>query len=119
MNLNIDWDKLRTFSVVARSQSFSLAAQQLNISQSALSRQIIYLEHRLKFKLLHRHSRGVIPTEKGNIILKGVQQMVTNLEATKTSLSEMEQSPHGLLKVRASAGAISRLRSETLPLISH
>jgi len=109
MNVNIDWDKLRTFYFVAHSQSFSLAAQQLNISQSALSRSVQFLEDRLKVKLLHRHSKGVFPTEKGEIIFKGAQQMARILEAARTSLSELESSPYGLLKVRASAGIISRL----------
>lgn len=109
MNTNIDWDKLRIFYSVARSQSFSLAAQQLNVSQSALSRSIQLLEDRLKVKLFHRHPKGVALTEKGDIIFKGAHQMLTALEATKASLSEMEKSPHGLLKVRASAGIISRL----------
>ena len=109
MNTNIDWDKLRIFYSVARSQSFSLAAQQLNVSQSALSRSIQLLEDRLKVKLFHRHPRGVALTEKGEIIFKGAQQMMTTLEATRISLSEMEKFPQGLLKVKASAGIISRL----------
>jgi DNA-binding transcriptional LysR family regulator len=109
MNINIDWDKLRVFYSIARFQSFSLAAQQLNISQSALSRSVQVLEDRLKVKLFHRHTRGIVLTEKGTLIFKGAQQMLTALESTKASLSEMERSPHGLLKVRASAGIISRL----------
>ena len=109
MHLSIDWNKLRTFYVVAHSKSFSLAAQQLNISQSALSRTVQVLEDRLNVKLFHRHTKGVTLTEKGEVIFKGVQQMQSNLESARTSLSEMEESPYGLLKVRASAGIISRL----------
>ncbi len=109
MNLNVDWDKLRLFYVVSRSQSFTLAAQQLNISQPALSKSIQQLEDRLKIKLFHRHPKGVKLTEKGEIIYKGVQLMFSNFESARTSLHEMEKSPYGLLKVRGSAGVLSKL----------
>ena len=109
MNLNVDWDKFKIFHAVACSQNFTLAAQQLNISQPALSRSVQCLEDRLKTKLFHRHSRGVTLTEEGEVIFKGAQQMLTTLEYARMSLSEMKKSPYGLLKVRASAGIISRL----------
>lgn len=109
LNFNIDWDKLKLFYVVARAQSITLAAQQLNISQSALSRSVSGLEDRMKTKLLHRHSKGVALTEKGAILLKGAEEMIKSIETAKTSLSEMEASPYGILKIQASPGAISRL----------
>ena len=61
----MDWDKLRVFHVVAESGSFTRAGETLNLSQSAVSRQIRSLEDSLRLPLFHRHARGLILTEQG------------------------------------------------------
>ena len=54
----MDWDKLRIFHAVAEAGSFTHAGEMLNLSQSAVSRQISALEANLKVPLFHRHARG-------------------------------------------------------------
>src|SRR3546814_8087751 len=60
----MDWDKLRIFHAVAEAGSFTHAGELLNLSQSAVSRQISALEDSLKVPLFHRHARGLILTER-------------------------------------------------------
>ena len=66
----LDWDKLRVFHAVAQAGSFTHAAEMLNLSQSAVSRQISALEDSLGVSLFHRHARGLILTEQGDLLVK-------------------------------------------------
>ena len=61
----MDWDKLKIFHAVAEAGSFTSATVILNLSQSAISRQIQSLEEDLKVKLFERHARGLTLTENG------------------------------------------------------
>ena len=63
----LDWDKLRIFHTAAESGSFTHAAEKLNMSQSAVSRQISALEEDLGLKLFIRHARGLVLTEVGEL----------------------------------------------------
>lgn len=65
---NFDWEKAKTFYYVAKCGSFANAARFLNVSQSSLSRQVIYLEQHLGFPLFSRHSGGIKLTRKGKEI---------------------------------------------------
>ena len=60
----MDWDKLKIFHAVAEAGSFTSATVNLNLSQSAISRQIQSLEEDLKVKLFERHARGLTLTGK-------------------------------------------------------
>lgn len=71
---NFDWEKAKTFYYVAKLGSFVSAARALNISQSALSRKIIYLEQHLECPLFSRHSGGVKLTRKGEELFAIVEQ---------------------------------------------
>ncbi len=57
--------ELQSFLVTAQQLNFTAAAQVLNITQGAVSRQIISLEERLKVRLFNRHARGLTLTSKG------------------------------------------------------
>ena len=71
----MDWDKLKIFHTVAEAGSFTNASTILNLSQSAISRQIQSLEKDLKINLFERHARGLVLTSQMvNIYLK--QQMM-------------------------------------------
>ena len=59
----MDWDKLKIFHTVAEASSFTKASTILNLSQSAISRQIQALEGDLKVQLFERHARGLVLTE--------------------------------------------------------
>ena len=71
----LDWDKLRVFHAVAQAGSFTKAGHDLSLSQSAISRQISDLEGRLKITLFHRHARGLILTEQGDVLHKAVREV--------------------------------------------
>jgi DNA-binding transcriptional LysR family regulator len=70
----MDWDKLRVFHAVAEAGSFTHAGDTLNLSQSAVSRQISALEEALQVPLFHRHARGLILTEQGESLNRTVRQ---------------------------------------------
>ena len=71
----MDWDKLRVFHAVAEAGSFTHAGETLNLSQSAVSRQISGLEERLRVPLFHRHARGLILTEQGEILYRTTREI--------------------------------------------
>ncbi len=95
----MDWDKLRVFHTVGLHKSLTGAAESLNLSQSAVSRQISSLEERMGIPLFHRHARGLTLTEHGEILLRTVSEMVTKLEATEISLAEATLKPKGPFKL--------------------
>ena len=64
----MDWDKLRVFHAVALAKSLTKAGETLSLSQSAVSRQIGGLEEKLGVALFHRHARGLVLTEAGQIL---------------------------------------------------
>ena len=75
----MNWDKLKSFYEIAISRSISKASTKLNISQSALSRQIQDLEYDLKTPLFIRHQKGVRLTEQGeNLFIRGVNHVEPN-----------------------------------------
>ena len=79
----MDWDKLRIFHAVAEAGSFTHAGETLNLSQSAVSRQIRALEQELKVPLFHRHARGLILTEQGELLYRTAHDVFMKLEATR------------------------------------
>lgn len=97
----MDWDKLRTFHTVATAQSFTRAGEMLNLSQSAISRQISALEEGLQVSLFHRHARGLMLTEQGEILFRTVSDVLTRLSAAENALLESKERPRGPLKVTA------------------
>jgi DNA-binding transcriptional LysR family regulator len=100
----IDWDKLRIFHAVAQAGSFTHAGDSLRLSQSAISRQISALEESLNAPLFHRHARGLVLTEQGELLFRTVQDMNAKLNLTETLISESRQKPEGPLRVTATTG---------------
>ena len=84
----MDWDKLRIFHSVADAGSFTHAADQLNLSQSAISRQISGLEADLGVPLFARHARGLVMTEQGETLYRTVHDVLLKLQTTVSSLTE-------------------------------
>ncbi len=95
----MDWDKLRTFYTVAQCKSMSKAGRELNLSQSAISRQITSLEARLNTPLFQRHARGLVLNEQGELLFKTVAEMVRKLQYAETSLGEANAKPRGPFKI--------------------
>ncbi|MEI6559156.1 MAG: LysR family transcriptional regulator [Rhodospirillaceae bacterium] len=95
----MDWDKLRVFHAVAEAGSFTHAGESLNLSQSAVSRQISALEESLNVPLFHRHARGLILTEQGELLFRTARDVFAKLSMTEAMLSESREHPKGPLKV--------------------
>ena len=93
----MDWDKLKIFHVVAEAGSFTSATVILNISQSAISRQIQSLEEDLKVKLFERHARGLTLTQNGEYVYKTAHEVISKLKEVETSLGDQKNKPSGKL----------------------
>ncbi|QDH14266.1 LysR family transcriptional regulator [Formicincola oecophyllae] len=95
----MDWDKLRIFHTVAEAGSFTHAGDKLNLSQSAVSRQISALEEVLGVPLFHRHARGLILTEQGEVLHRTAREVFSKLAMTQAFLSENRERAAGTIKV--------------------
>jgi len=95
----MDWDKLRVFHAVAEAGSFTHAGESLNLSQSAVSRQISALEESLNIPLFHRHARGLILTEQGELLYRTAREIFAKLAMTEALLTESRERPQGPLKI--------------------
>ena len=100
----MDWDKLRIFQAAADAGSFTHAGELMGLSQSAVSRQVSALEQDLGTPLFHRHARGLILTEQGELLLNAVQDVVLKLEAARSRLIDSRDKPHGELRVTTTLG---------------
>ena len=100
----MDWDKLRVFHAVAEAGSFTHAGDTLNLSQSAVSRQISALEENLQVSLFHRHARGLILTEQGESLNRTVRDVFAKLAMTEALLTESKEKPTGRIKVTTTVG---------------
>ena len=95
----MDWDKLKIFHAVAEAGSFTNATVNLNLSQSAISRQIQSLEHDLKVQLFERHARGLTLTENGEYVFKTAHDVISKLKEVETSLGDQKNKPTGKLTI--------------------
>lgn len=100
----MDWDRVRIFYAVAEVGSFTRAADRLGLSQSAISRQIGALEEDLGTSLFHRHARGLILTEQGEILLSTAQDVAKRMASVQTVLGESRNAPIGHLRVNTTVG---------------
>jgi DNA-binding transcriptional LysR family regulator len=96
---------LAAFVVVAREGSFTRAAAQLGVSQSALSQTIRGLEERLGLRLFTRTTRRIAPTDAGERLLNTIGPRLEGIEADLAALSEMRDKPAGSIKITASEHA--------------
>jgi DNA-binding transcriptional LysR family regulator len=100
----MDWDKLRIFHAVAEAGSFTHAGESLNLSQSAISRQISGLEQSLNTPLFHRHARGLILTEQGEDLYLTAHDVFHKVAMTEARLTESKERPEGPLKITTTIG---------------
>ncbi|TPW30367.1 LysR family transcriptional regulator [Pararhizobium mangrovi] len=100
----LDWDKLRIFHAAAEAGSFTHAAEMLHLSQSAISRQVSALEMEVGVKLFHRHARGLILTEQGELLYRTAHEVLLKLESVKMQLTETTERPSGKLRVTTTVG---------------
>jgi DNA-binding transcriptional LysR family regulator len=95
----MDWDKLRVFFAVAEAGSLTHAGEVLHLSQSAVSRQITALEESLDTILFHRHARGLILTEQGELLLDTTAVISKEIKAASARIRDSEDEVFGELKV--------------------
>jgi len=95
----MDWDKLKIFHAVAEAGNFTKATYSLNLSQSAISRQIQSLELELKTQLFERHARGLSLTENGEYLFKTAREVISKLKDVESTLIDKKDKPSGKLTV--------------------
>jgi len=100
----MDWDKLRIFHAVADAGSLTHAGDQLHLSQSAVSRQVRALEESLHATLFHRHARGLILTEQGELLFEATRSMMKRLDAATARIKDSADEVFGELRVTTTIG---------------
>jgi DNA-binding transcriptional LysR family regulator len=103
----MDWDKLRIFYAAAEAGSFTRAGEALGMSQSAVSRQVSALEQELGTPLFHRHARGLILTEEGELLMRAARDIVLKLENVRAQLVDSRGQPSGTLRVTTTVGLVT------------
>ncbi|MGI9393046.1 MAG: LysR family transcriptional regulator [Boseongicola sp.] len=111
----MDWDKLRIFHAVADAGSLTHAGDTLHLSQSAVSRQIRALEDSLNSTLFHRHARGLILTEQGELLFDATSAMSKRLDAAEARIRDSEEEVFGELRVTTTTGFGSLWLAPRLP----
>ncbi|UVH60856.1 LysR family transcriptional regulator [Variovorax paradoxus] len=103
------YDDLASFAAVVRAGSFTRAAAQLGVTQSALSQTVRALERRLDLKLLNRTTRSVAPTEAGERLYQAVGPRFEDIEAELAVLGEMRGKPAGMVRITATEHSMRTL----------
>ncbi|MEL7459906.1 MAG: LysR family transcriptional regulator [Pseudomonadota bacterium] len=111
----MDWDKLRIFHAVADAGSLTHAGDALHLSQSAVSRQIRALEESLNTTLFHRHARGLILTEQGELLFDATSAMSKRLDTAEARIRDSEEEIFGELRVTTTTGFGSLWLAPRLP----
>ncbi len=111
----MDWDKLRIFHAVADAGSLTHAGDALHLSQSAVSRQIRALEESLNATLFHRHARGLILTEQGELLFDATNAMSHRLEASVARIRDSKEEVFGELRVTTTTAFGSLWLAPRLP----
>jgi len=109
-----DLNDLMAFLAVARQRSFTRAAAQLGVSQSALSQTLRGLEARLGLRLLTRTTRSVAPTEAGERLLHAAGPRLDEIDAELAALSELRDKPAGTIRITAAEHAARTVLWPTL-----
>ena len=97
----MDWDKLKSFHAAAETGSLTAAGENLEISQSAVSRQIAALEESLGVSLFQRHARGLVLTDAGHALHKSTSEMSAAARVAASALRDQHETPQGDLIVTA------------------
>ena len=110
---------LKAFIVVAQTGSFTKAAGQLGVSQSALSYTLKILEQRLGVKLLNRTTRSVSTTQEGEQLLHDIAPLISGIEQKLYNLNEFRDSPRGRLRINGTELSLNFLLWDKLSKFSH
>src|SRR3954471_20830258 len=105
--MELDPRRLLTFQEVGRRRSFSRAAEELSLTQSAVSQQVAALERQLGLQLLHRGRGGVRPTEAGEALLAHAQALADRLDLAAAQLAELAGAERARLRVGSYPSALA------------
>ncbi|ACB75017.1 LysR family transcriptional regulator [Opitutus terrae] len=105
----LDSRQLLAFAALARCQSFTLAAKELFLTQSAVSHAIKALEAEVGSRLVDRANRRVLLTQAGEQFLRHVEKILREMEAARAGLDALSRWGHGRLRVGASTTACQYL----------
>ncbi len=111
----MDWDKIRIFYAVADAGSLTHAGDKLHLSQSAISRQIHALEASMGATLFHRHARGLILTEQGELLFDAAAAMGRRLDFAAARIKDTTEEVFGKLRVTTTTGFGSLWLAPRLP----
>jgi DNA-binding transcriptional LysR family regulator len=115
----LDWDKLRIFHHVAEAGSFTHAGDSLNLSQSAVSRQVGALEDQLGVILFHRHARGLMLTEQGELLHATTNDVFGKLALIEGQLTDSRDKPEGPLTITTTEFVGTHWLAPLLPKFQH
>jgi DNA-binding transcriptional LysR family regulator len=108
-DVRVELRQLEYFAAVARHRHFTRAADELYVTQSALSQQVRRLEEELGLALLLRTSRGVELTPAGEDLLARAESILAEVERARTDMDEHAGASRGLVRVAATTGDAVRL----------
>lgn len=107
-------DELKVFIAVVESGSFSRAAEQLQMANSAVSRTVKKLENKLGVALLTRTTRQLALTQEGEHYFRRVQKLMQEMSTAESELIDRQMSPQGVLRIDAATPVVLHL---LLPMI--
>ena len=109
------WQGINEFVAVAETNSFSLAAKNLNISTAQVSRQITALEKRLQVKLFYRTTRKVSLTQEAQLFYQHCRHLLDGLDTAEQAVTNLQSKPQGKIKLTA---PVTYGEQKVLPLIN-
>ncbi|MDH4611599.1 LysR family transcriptional regulator [Pseudomonas sp. BN102] len=113
-----NFNELMAFVTVAREGSFTRAASQLGVTQSAISQVVSALEARLEIRLLTRTTRSVALTAAGERLLQAIGPRFDEIEAELDALTELRDKPAGTVRITGGDHIIkSTLLPKLMPLL--
>lgn len=113
--MNINWSRLETFYKVVKAGSITNAAEEMNLTQPSISRQIISLEKSINARLFDRSSGGLHLTKQGKLVFQNVRQMYSFAELTQSQLQEDYIKDKGDLRVGANIGLVDTWLAPLIP----
>lgn len=110
----VNLELYRVFYTVAKCGSLTKAAQDLYISQPAVSQSVKQLERQLGFALFNRTHRGMELTQTGKIVYKYAEKALELIESAESKIAELNNSPSGTIKIGATDSIFSHLLSDKI-----
>lgn len=112
--MDFDERQLRGFIAVAETGSLGRASRIVNLTQPSLSRQVLAMEQRLGHRLFERGTKGMVPTEAGQTLLRHARHLVGEMQSTRDELAALGGLRRGTVRVGAVAAVLRTLVADTV-----